>query len=284
VSGDDPFRIAGPAIVSFSGGRSSATMLYRIVQAHGGTLPADVHVAFCNTGKEMPATLDFVQLCGERWGVDIVWLEYRRAEAPQDRWRRVDHATASRNGEPFDALLDMKQFLPNPVARFCTQELKINAIGRWAAAQGFDEVDRVIGLRYDEPRRVARLRGQRDCRFPLYDGRMTKRDVAAFWRAQNFDLGLPGVNGVTPAGNCDLCFLKSAATIQRIMRNDPGAAQWWIAAESAPRASNHEGGRFRSDRPSYAAMLDAVERQAEFVFPGDADLADCICGDDGAAA
>lgn len=57
----DPFRITGPAIISVSGGRTSAYMLWRILQAHGGTLPSDVHAAFANTGREMPATLDFVQ-------------------------------------------------------------------------------------------------------------------------------------------------------------------------------------------------------------------------------
>ena len=31
-----------------------------------------------NTGKEMPQTLDFVQECGERWGLAIVWLEQNR--------------------------------------------------------------------------------------------------------------------------------------------------------------------------------------------------------------
>jgi hypothetical protein len=32
----DPFLITGPAVISFSGGRTSGYMLHRIVQAHGG--------------------------------------------------------------------------------------------------------------------------------------------------------------------------------------------------------------------------------------------------------
>lgn len=46
------YRVEGPAQVSFSGGRSSGMMLCKIVEAHGGTLPSDVIVAFANTGKE----------------------------------------------------------------------------------------------------------------------------------------------------------------------------------------------------------------------------------------
>ena len=48
----DPYLITGPALISFSGGRTSAYMLKMILDAHGGTLPDDVHVCFANTGKE----------------------------------------------------------------------------------------------------------------------------------------------------------------------------------------------------------------------------------------
>ena len=73
----DPFFLRGPALVSFSGGRTSAYMLWRILQAHGGTLPDDVVVAFANTGKEREETLRFVHECGSRWNVPIRWIEYR---------------------------------------------------------------------------------------------------------------------------------------------------------------------------------------------------------------
>lgn len=115
----DPFLITGPAVISFSGGRTSAYMLWRILQAHGGTLPDDVVVCFANTGREMPATLDFVARCGEAWGVHIHWLEFRaRAETG---FEVVNHNSASRHGEPFAALLSAASALPNPVQRFCTR-------------------------------------------------------------------------------------------------------------------------------------------------------------------
>lgn len=77
----DPFRITGPAIISFSGGRTSGYMLWRILQAHGGTLPEDVIVTFANTGKEREETLRFVHDCGTHWNVPIVWLEYTGPKA-----------------------------------------------------------------------------------------------------------------------------------------------------------------------------------------------------------
>jgi 3'-phosphoadenosine 5'-phosphosulfate sulfotransferase (PAPS reductase)/FAD synthetase len=45
------------------------------LQSHKGVLPDYCRVVFCNTGKEMQQTLDFVKDCQENWGIDIDWLE-----------------------------------------------------------------------------------------------------------------------------------------------------------------------------------------------------------------
>lgn len=68
---DRPFFIDGPAVISFSGGRTSAEMLRRILDAHDGELPDDVFVDFTNTGKEREETLVFVNECSVRWGIPI---------------------------------------------------------------------------------------------------------------------------------------------------------------------------------------------------------------------
>lgn len=73
----NPFFIEGPAVLSISGGRTSAYMLRMVLDAHGGALPPDVLAIFANTGKEMPETLDFIEECSQRWSVPIKWLEYR---------------------------------------------------------------------------------------------------------------------------------------------------------------------------------------------------------------
>lgn len=285
----DPFKIQGPALVSFSGGRTSAYMLWRILQAYGGTLPNDVRVTFANTGKEMPQTLDFVRDCGERWGVDIVWLQYRDAEEKRDRWERVTYETAARKGEPFKALIDRKQYLPNPVTRFCTIELKIRVMRDFARSLGWKNWTNVIGLRADEMARVVRARNNTDPwdnAMPLASAGVTRRDVQAFWVKQNFDLRLPNINGSTPAGNCDLCFLKSAATIAGLVRDNPELADWWAqmeaGAEAAAKRDNQPlGARFRKDRPGYAELKAAVLAQQNFDF-ADENRIDCFCMEDAA--
>ena len=158
----NPYNLAGPAIISFSGGRTSAYLLKQMIDAYGGTLPDDVVACFANTGKEMPQTLDFVRECGRQWAVDIVWLEYAPDGEPQRKFRRVDHATASRSGEPYEALLRERKYLPNPVTRFCTTSLKIRVMRDYARSLGWEHWTNAVGLRADESRRVAKLNSQRE--------------------------------------------------------------------------------------------------------------------------
>lgn len=279
----NPFRIEGPAVIAFSGGRTSGYMLHEILRAHNWVLPEDVVPVFCNTGKEHDATLDFVQACSTHWCVPIRWVEYRDAEVPSERWREVGHATASRTGEPFEAVIRRKKFLPNPVARFCTVEMKISAQHRFACqALGFDAqvgYAKAVGLRADEPGRVTRRRSREDSgelslSFPLYDAGVTLADVSAFWKRQPFDLGLPNVGGATPLGNCDLCFLKGAGRIASIIAAEPERAAWWARMETIV-ASGKATGTFRTDRPSYAAML----AQGNLALADTPDTIDCACTD-----
>jgi 3'-phosphoadenosine 5'-phosphosulfate sulfotransferase (PAPS reductase)/FAD synthetase len=277
-----PYLVEAPALISFSGGRSSAFMLKQIIDEYGGRLPENVIPCFANTGKEMPQTLDFVAECGERWGAEIIWLEFN-PELPE-RFERVTYATASRNGEPYEKLLASKQMLPNPVTRFCTSELKIRTAKRFAKSLGWEHWTSAIGLRADEPRRVAKIKNQRErweTIAPLAEAGVTKRDVMAFWQAQHFDLRLPNINGTTPLGNCDLCFLKGAATIQGIMRDYPHLADWWIEQEATKRGKTRipAASLFRMDRPCYAAMLKAVKDQKEMDFGGADTLVECFCHD-----
>ncbi len=261
----DPFKITGQTCLSFSGGRTSAYMLWRVLQSHGGKLPDECVVAFANTGKEDEATLRFVRDCGERWGVPIVWVEYR-AEAPG--FAIVSFETASRDGEPFEALIAKKNYLPNPVARFCSMELKGVAITK---ATGLESDETIVGVRSDEPHRLAKLRA-RGLMLPLVDAGVSKADVRAFWRVQPFDLELEERDGITALGNSDLCFLKGAAQIRSLIASKPSRAVWWAKQEQAIGAS------FRSDRPTYSQMLENVQQQVDFIGHEE-EAIPCFCGD-----
>jgi 3'-phosphoadenosine 5'-phosphosulfate sulfotransferase (PAPS reductase)/FAD synthetase len=168
----NPFRIIEPTCISFSGGRTSAYMLYKVLEAHQMSLPDEAVVCFANTGKEDEATLKFVHDCETHWNVPIVWLEYQREEPG---YKIVNFETASRNGEPFEALIKKKNYLPNPIARFCTEELKVKAINKYLRDEGID-ASTMVGIRADEPRRISKLR-QRGLLIPLFDAGVTQDSV-----------------------------------------------------------------------------------------------------------
>jgi len=278
-----PFKIDSPTCISFSGGRTSAYMLWRVLQAHDMSLPEDAVVCFANTGKEDEATLRFVQDCSEHWNVPITWLEYQ-PEAPG--FKVVNFETASREGQPFEEIISKRNYLPNPVARFCTVELKIQPEHKYLKSTGWSEWDNMVGIRADEPRRVAKIKANPsggkagpERIMPLAQANITKDDVGSFWRDQAFDLGLPNHNGVTYHGNCDLCFLKGASQILSLIAEKPQRAAWWARMEtSITNAKIQNGGRFRSDRPSYAAMTKFTEQQQDMFDPNEEAIA-CFCGD-----
>jgi 3'-phosphoadenosine 5'-phosphosulfate sulfotransferase (PAPS reductase)/FAD synthetase len=281
----DPFKITGPTCISFSGGRTSAYMLWRVLQSYGGVLPDETIVHFANTGKEDEATLKFIQACSDNWNVPITWLEYQHEEP---FFKVVDFQTASRNGEPFEDLIrnGSRKYLPNPMTRYCTVDLKIKVAQRYLFSIGWTEWDNLVGIRADEARRVAKIRANPSSgnkgitRFmPLAEAGITKETVGDFWRNQSFDLELPNINGVTYHGNCDLCFLKGGSQVLSLITEKPERAIWWVKMEALienPTIAN--GGVFRADRPSYASMTQFASEQRDMFDPDEEAIA-CFCGD-----
>lgn len=292
----NPFFIEGPAVISFSGGRTSGYLLWRILDAMK-RLPPDVHVMFANTGKERPETLDFVHEIETRWGVPIQWLEYRRRLLPKYKnperavvarrareavgrghlytprlhgvkepgYVEVTYETASRDGEPFDNLIDLAG-LPNISTRLCTAEMKIRVIKKAMLAHGHKYWDVVLGLRADEPKRVANQRKPKperwDIVMPLADAGIVEDDVLRFWREQPFDLQL-----ASHEGNCDICPLKTLSKRTRIAQARPDLLEWWVGAEA------RTGDVFKRHEPPYHKLPTLP------VVPETEDAVACFCTD-----
>jgi len=271
------YNIPTPSLVSFSGGRTSAFMLKKILEAYNYDLPDSIQVCFANTGKEMPETLDFVHEVEKRWNVDVHWLELDIATTrPIWRTKEVTYETASRHGEPFDMLLDKRNALPNPVMRLCTQELKVSVMRRYMKGLGIDEWYNVLGLRADESHRVVRATGK-NCMdswisiCPLASQKVTNDDIVKYWRNNDFDLQLPLINNKTAAGNCDLCYLKGTKTIVNLIAEKPELADWWIEKE------NKFNYYFRKDRPQYSRLVEISKEDKHNLI--DDDSYTCFCHD-----
>lgn len=270
----------GNVQISFSGGRTSAYMLHQIAEANGG-IPDRCDVIFTNTGREMPQTLDFVAEVAQRWQIPVTWLEYRRGKVG---YEVIGRQGAAINGEPFDALIDARQYLPNQQSRFCTSELKIRPAKRYLIAKGWKHWTAALGIRADEQRRVKTepLKERWQRWYPLNDAGVTKRHVAAFWQAQPFDLRLPNIKGNCPLGNCDGCFLKSEANRAALSRDMPERAAWWEAAERRIGALETSKGRPKdnaqfSKRGSWSELRSFVARHGDWIF--DANGALCQADD-----
>ena len=261
----NPYQILEPTVVSFSGGRTSAFMLWKVLETHGGVLPEDTMVVFANTGKEDEETLKFVKACQDNWNVPITWVEYL-SEKPG--FKIVSYETASRNGEPFEQLIIKKKYLPNTFARFCTQELKVNLIKK---VFPFKEFVTFVGIRADEPRRVAKMAVNKDEKHcPLAVDKITQKDIKEFWDSNTFDLKLTMIDKKTPLGNCDLCFLKDLKQKLSIVKRYPEKVIWWASME------DKIGAQFRRDHPKYSDMVKRATEQIDMFAD---ESIECFCGD-----
>jgi 3'-phosphoadenosine 5'-phosphosulfate sulfotransferase (PAPS reductase)/FAD synthetase len=247
-------------IINFSGGRTSAYMTKRLINEG----LSDYIVTFQNTGKEMPETLDFINECDKRWNLNIVWLEYRYG----NNFDVVDYKTASRNGRPFDELIAWnKGALPNTMMRFCTKEMKINTLKRWAKSIDVKEWNHYVGIRYDEPRRwgkTSKLPQYMEIEHPLVKWKTTKDDVLKWWSNQDFNL-----NVNDPYGNCDGCFLKGKGKLSIIAKERPDLFQWWIDKENK--------NQFKKEI-TYKQIKEKSELQ-KGLFDGDPSF-ECFCNID----
>lgn len=272
----DPYRLDitedWPRVVNFSGGRSSAYMLYHILQAHGGTLPDHIRICFANTGKEREETFAFIEQISRAWNVHIDWLEYNwRREAkggiadPKHHYRVVDFHTAARAGEPFAELIEAKAMLPNVAQRFCTSDLKVKTIRRFCRrALGWPKICNVLGMRADETRRIDRSLFE-ECvvDYPMFFAGVTKPQVLSWWedyaqKPGGFDLQIHG-----DQGNCDLCFLKGKGKLIRLLHEEPHLSDWWrhqeervtgLARRKRSKLRNKAKAQF-SQRQSYEQLL-----------------------------
>lgn len=220
-------------IVSFSGGRTSAYMAY-LMQTRPEFQNVEKHYVFSNTGKEREETLIFVEKCCREFGLNVTWVE---AQINQEMgigcdWRRVDFATASRNGQPFSDMV-RKFGIPNKDFPHCTRELKERPMKKWAAEIVGGEYVWAIGFRADEKRRAGNTKGKI---FPLiHTWPTSERIVRDFWAKMPFDLRLKDYEG-----NCDLCWKKSLSKRLTIISENPEIGRQWAEWEA--------GGEYVFDR------------------------------------
>jgi 3'-phosphoadenosine 5'-phosphosulfate sulfotransferase (PAPS reductase)/FAD synthetase len=227
-----------PRIAGISGGRTSALM--------AALLDEQATLCFQNTGKEHAETYVFLAKLEEALERPITWLEFRKpakkgARPCEARFEIVNFRTANRTGKPFEDMLEtLAEFRATkdkgPIApwwrsRVCTVYMKTRLQRAWTQEMGFTTWDECVGLRADEPSRVAKLQVgvprviKRMA--PLSDAGINKADVDRFWKSQDFDLAIEPFEG-----NCTGCFLKDQSDLSRAMAASPVDLRWWAKQEA----------------------------------------------------
>jgi len=234
--------------ISFSGGRTSAVMTKLLWDAYKDS--KNILITFANTGCEHEATLDFVHECETRFGWPVVWLEavVNPEKGKGITHKVVDYATASRNGEPFEAAIK-KYGIFNKVSPNCTERLKVEVMNNFLSRHGFYRGKRLnyrtaIGIRGDEIDRVSQSAIEKiGAIYPLVDMRYNRRDVGLEIANWGFDLQIPGDH----FGNCTWCWKKSLRKLMTVARQDPAAFDFPERMEREhgrdPINANRNGGR-----------------------------------------
>ena len=140
-------------IILISGKDSLATAI--IQKAKDDTLPYEY--VYNPTGAELPEV--------NTWLTDIE--EYL-------------HATINRVGEDLISIIQNYNFLPSPIARYCTRKSKIEPLGKYIGkGRGIATV--YYGLRYDEQYRVGYEPIQKSPIIPKYPLREAHMTLPMVW-------------------------------------------------------------------------------------------------------
>lgn len=209
--------------VSTSGGRTSGFMSIWCEENLSDQFNL-IHV-FANTGLEDPKTLEFVDRCDREYNLNTVWVEavVNPEKNKGTTHKIVDFETASRNGEPMEAVFS-KYGLSNHDWPHCTREAKIAPIESYMRSLGFKRGhQRAIGIRVDEIDRMSFTRMEKgEVIYPLIKINPTnKAQIRHWWAAQNFDLEVP-----EHRGNCVGCWKKSDRKLYTACQETPGVFEW----------------------------------------------------------
>lgn len=247
--------------VSFSGGRTSAYMSIWLKENMADRY--DMRFVFANTGWEHPDTLRFVNEVDRRYGLGLAWVEAvpRRELGKSTGHRVVTFETASRNGQPFEAVC-AAYGLPNMTFQLCNRELKLNTMKSYAQeVLGWKtgSYETAVGIRLDEMRRVKAETAKRErILYPLIDMEpVRKEDVIAFFEDFDWDLRIP-----EHQGNCIGCFKKSDKKLLTLYRENAANFDFPIKLDQLYR--NVGPNNVPGPRRMYRGHRSAPDLVAEF--------------------
>ena len=228
-------------ILSLSGGKDSTALAIFMRDR----IP-ELEYVFCDTGKELPETYEYLNKVEAYLGKPIVRLN---SEYSFDHWMKV-----------------FSGFLPSARMRWCTKNLKLKPFERYC---GEETVYSYVGLRADENRQgFISTKPNIIARFPFKEEGIVKADV--FRMLEESGLGLPDYYKWRTRSGCYFCFFQRKAEWVGLAENHPdlfekakayektttpsGERYTWAQGESLDELL----GRKKEIKKNYQVLLDRL--------------------------
>ena len=199
-------------ILSLSGGKDSAALAIYMRDR----VP-EMEYAFCDTGKELPETYEYLNKIEAFLGKPV---ERLNSEFSFDHWLKV-----------------YSDFLPSPKMRWCTKSLKIKPFEKFC---GEDTVYSYIGLRADENRDgYISHKPNIVPMYPFREDGITKPDV--FRILEESGIGIPEYYSWRTRSGCYFCFFQRKAEWVGLQQNHPDLYE---KAAEYEKTETPTGGRY----------------------------------------
>lgn len=220
-------------VVSFSGGRTSAYMVYLIEKMRkAGQWTAPTEYIFMDTGAEHPKTYAFLRKCVEYFGIELICLrgDFNQPVGKGSAYQVLGISECNHdmvNG-PMAQILK-KYGTPTVMGAWCTSRMKEETHDKYCNdVFGAGNYVTWLGIRADEQSRL-KIGRRSDLRYLAEISEFDKEDILDFWKEMQFDLEIE-----EHLGNCVFCIKKSINKIALAARDEPElAVQWMQAIESA---------------------------------------------------
>jgi len=217
-------------ILGLSGGKDSTALAILLHKE----IP-EMEYFFCDTGKELQETYDYLDRIRVRLGINITYLESERGF---DHWLEV-----------YGGLL------PSPKMRWCTVQMKIKPLERWV---GDDKALSYIGIRADEDRDgYISTKPNIQPVFPFKERGLVKEDILRL--LDESGIGLPDYYRWRSRSGCFFCFFQRKYEWVMLAEEHPD-----LFAEAVRYEQEHSDGRTYTWTQG-ETLLDLLERKDEII-------------------
>ena len=192
-------------VVSFSGGRTSAYLVYLMEQRKKVDPSFQVTYIFMDTGAEHPKTYEFIKNVVKYFNINLVCLrvEINPELGKGNTYKQIPIDDIKYDLKPWEDML-RKYGTPYIGGAFCTDRMKLQPFKKYCEDNfGKGNYTTWLGIRADEPKR---LTPKTNIKYLAEISDFEKPDILSWWKEQEFDLGIE-----EHLGNCVFC-IKNLST------------------------------------------------------------------------